>query len=212
MPGRAAYMDGRRGSSSMRLNFAGVPEQDIREGIRRIGRGVRDQLGLLGTLTGSPVAPSNGRRQEADSGTAARRARGGWRRGARAAGRRRQAPPPARTARRHAAAAIDERSPPGRGPQGRPLARAQRLAALGRPGPGRRCTGLGHEVVAIDVGETFVPELLERERPRSRSSRCTAAKGRTGPSRRCWRRCRSPTPAPGRRPACAPPTRCWPSS
>ena len=32
VPGRAAYVDGRRGSSSMRLNFAGVPEQDIREG------------------------------------------------------------------------------------------------------------------------------------------------------------------------------------
>ncbi|HTY95748.1 MAG TPA: PLP-dependent aminotransferase family protein [Solirubrobacteraceae bacterium] len=58
VPGRAAYMDGRRGSSSMRLNFAGVPEQDIREGIRRIGRGVRDQLGLLGTLSGSPGVPS----------------------------------------------------------------------------------------------------------------------------------------------------------
>jgi len=42
VPGRAAYMDGRRGSSSMRLNFAGVGEQDIREGIRRIGRSVRE--------------------------------------------------------------------------------------------------------------------------------------------------------------------------
>ena len=53
VPGRAAYMDGRSGSSSMRLNFAGVPEQDIREGVRRIGKAVREQLGLLGTLTGS---------------------------------------------------------------------------------------------------------------------------------------------------------------
>ena len=61
VPGRAAYMDGQRGSSSMRLNFAGVPEQDIREGIRRIGRGVRDQLGLLGTLTGSSAVQSTGR-------------------------------------------------------------------------------------------------------------------------------------------------------
>ena len=32
VPGRAAYMDGRSGSSSMRLNFAGVPDEDIREG------------------------------------------------------------------------------------------------------------------------------------------------------------------------------------
>jgi 2-aminoadipate transaminase len=58
VPGRAAYMDGRRGSSSMRLNFAGVPDEDIREGIRRIGKVVREQLGLYGTLTGS--APAQG--------------------------------------------------------------------------------------------------------------------------------------------------------
>ncbi len=56
VPGRAAYMDGRSGASSMRLNFAGVPDEDIREGIRRIGRAMREQLGLLGSLTGSPPA------------------------------------------------------------------------------------------------------------------------------------------------------------
>ncbi|HEY4897792.1 MAG TPA: PLP-dependent aminotransferase family protein [Solirubrobacteraceae bacterium] len=53
VPGRAAYMDGRSGSSSMRLNFAGVPDADIRDGIARIGRAVREQVGLLGSLTGS---------------------------------------------------------------------------------------------------------------------------------------------------------------
>jgi 2-aminoadipate transaminase len=58
VPGRAAYMDGRRGSSSMRLNFAGVPDEDIREGIRRIGRIMSGDTGLLGTLTGSPPARS----------------------------------------------------------------------------------------------------------------------------------------------------------
>ena len=58
VPGRAAYLDG-RGASSMRLNFAGVPEEDIREGIRRIGKVVREQVGLFGTLTGAePAAPS----------------------------------------------------------------------------------------------------------------------------------------------------------
>jgi 2-aminoadipate transaminase len=58
VPGRAAYLDG-RGGSSMRLNFAGVPEPDIREGIRRIGKVVREQVGLFGTLTGAkPAAPS----------------------------------------------------------------------------------------------------------------------------------------------------------
>jgi 2-aminoadipate transaminase len=59
VPGRAAYMDGRRGSSSMRLNFAGVDEADIREGIRRIGKVVRQQLGLYGSLTGSGTRSEN---------------------------------------------------------------------------------------------------------------------------------------------------------
>jgi 2-aminoadipate transaminase len=53
VPGRAAYMDGVSGASSMRLNFAGVPDDDIREGIRRIGRVLAQQVGLLGTLSGS---------------------------------------------------------------------------------------------------------------------------------------------------------------
>jgi 2-aminoadipate transaminase len=54
VPGRAAYMDGRRGSSSMRLNFAGVPDEDIREGVRRIGKIMGGDTGLLDALTGSP--------------------------------------------------------------------------------------------------------------------------------------------------------------
>jgi 2-aminoadipate transaminase len=65
VPGRAAYMDGARGSSSMRLNFAGNPEQSIHEGIRRIGKTIRTQLDLLGSLSGtaaatatSPAAPA----------------------------------------------------------------------------------------------------------------------------------------------------------
>jgi 2-aminoadipate transaminase len=65
VPGRAAYVDGRRGSSSMRLNFAGVPEGDIREGVRRIGAAARDQIGLLGSLSGAasqrrPAEPASG--------------------------------------------------------------------------------------------------------------------------------------------------------
>ncbi|HEY1834304.1 MAG TPA: PLP-dependent aminotransferase family protein [Solirubrobacteraceae bacterium] len=51
VPGRAAYVDGRSGSSSMRLNFAGIPEERIHEGIRRIGKAIREQLGLLGSLS-----------------------------------------------------------------------------------------------------------------------------------------------------------------
>ena len=57
VPGRAAYVDG-RGGSSMRLNFSGVNEDDIREGIRRIGEVVREQVELYGTLTGA--TPSRG--------------------------------------------------------------------------------------------------------------------------------------------------------
>ncbi|MFI4992884.1 MAG: PLP-dependent aminotransferase family protein [Solirubrobacterales bacterium] len=51
VPGRSAYMDGRSGRNSMRLNFAGVPDDDIREGIARIGAIVGPDT--LGALTGS---------------------------------------------------------------------------------------------------------------------------------------------------------------
>ena len=57
VPGRAAYVDG-RGGSAMRLNFSGVDEDDIREGIRRIGEVVREQVALYGTLTGQ-AAPAD---------------------------------------------------------------------------------------------------------------------------------------------------------
>jgi 2-aminoadipate transaminase len=58
VPGRAAYLDG-RGGSSMRLNFSGNDEAAIREGVRRIGKVVAEQVGLYGTLTGA--APAGGR-------------------------------------------------------------------------------------------------------------------------------------------------------
>ena len=59
VPGRAAYVDG-RGGSSMRLNFSGVGEDEIREGIRRIGEVVREQVALYGTLTGARPAAAQG--------------------------------------------------------------------------------------------------------------------------------------------------------
>jgi 2-aminoadipate transaminase len=69
VPGRAAYVDG-RGGSSLRLNFSGVDEATIREGVRRIGGVVREQVGLYGTLTAgdaqgaplpqAPAAPDPG--------------------------------------------------------------------------------------------------------------------------------------------------------
>jgi 2-aminoadipate transaminase len=55
VPGRAAYLDG-RGGSEMRLNFSGVDEDAIREGVRRIGEVVREQVGLFSTLTGAEPA------------------------------------------------------------------------------------------------------------------------------------------------------------
>jgi 2-aminoadipate transaminase len=57
VPGAAAYLDG-RGHNAMRLNFSAVDEGDIREGVRRIGKVVAEQLALYGTLTGSEAKPA----------------------------------------------------------------------------------------------------------------------------------------------------------
>jgi 2-aminoadipate transaminase len=66
VPGEGAYMDG-RGRSSMRLNFSGVDEDEIREGVRRIGKIVQEQVDLYGTLTGEQKAPVSEAREEAAS-------------------------------------------------------------------------------------------------------------------------------------------------
>src|SRR5215216_424633 len=70
VPGRAAYLDG-RGGSSMRLNFAGVSEDDIREGVRRIGKVISEQVGLYGTLTRRDLGVSQAPADTADGPTAA---------------------------------------------------------------------------------------------------------------------------------------------
>ena len=65
VPGVAAFLDG-RGRNSMRLNFSGCDEDSIREGVRRIGEVVTEQMELYGTLTGEqrpgrpaePAAPT----------------------------------------------------------------------------------------------------------------------------------------------------------
>ncbi|HWH43566.1 MAG TPA: PLP-dependent aminotransferase family protein [Thermoleophilaceae bacterium] len=51
VPGEAAYLDG-RGRNEMRLNFSACSEDDLREGVRRIGKVVAEQVALYGTLTG----------------------------------------------------------------------------------------------------------------------------------------------------------------
>jgi 2-aminoadipate transaminase len=68
VPGRAAFVDGRRGASSMRLNFAGTPDGEIREGVRRIGKVVDEQVGLYGTLTGAAAPGADD--TDADPGAA----------------------------------------------------------------------------------------------------------------------------------------------
>src|SRR3954452_10431174 len=55
VPGAGAYLDG-RGRSSMRLNFSASGGDDIREGIRRIGEVIKEQVDLYGTLTGERKA------------------------------------------------------------------------------------------------------------------------------------------------------------
>jgi 2-aminoadipate transaminase len=66
VPGRQAYLDG-RGGSSMRLNFSGVGDDDIREGIRRIGKVIREQVELFGTLTGKAPAGAPPAEEEAQA-------------------------------------------------------------------------------------------------------------------------------------------------
>ena len=55
VPGSAAFLDG-RGHNAMRLNFSGSDEEAIREGVRRIGEVITEQVALYGTLTGEQAA------------------------------------------------------------------------------------------------------------------------------------------------------------
>jgi 2-aminoadipate transaminase len=75
VPGQAAYVDG-RGRSSMRLNFSAGDEDRIREGIRRIGRVVGEQVELYGALTrdgASPHMPTGEAEDMGGSGSRANR-------------------------------------------------------------------------------------------------------------------------------------------
>jgi len=56
VPGQAAYVDD-RGRHSMRLNFSGVSADEIREGVRRIGEVIDEQVELYGALTGEHRVP-----------------------------------------------------------------------------------------------------------------------------------------------------------
>jgi 2-aminoadipate transaminase len=63
VPGQAAYID-ERGRNSMRLNFSGVDDSEIREGIRRIGTVIAEQVELYEALTGERTAPAPAQEQE----------------------------------------------------------------------------------------------------------------------------------------------------
>jgi 2-aminoadipate transaminase len=63
VPGAAAYVDG-RGGSSMRLNFSNADSDSIREGIKRIGKVVREQISLYGTVTGERSKEVRGQTEE----------------------------------------------------------------------------------------------------------------------------------------------------
>jgi 2-aminoadipate transaminase len=66
VPGAGAYLDG-RGHSSLRLNFSASSEDEIREGIRRIGEVISEQIALYGTLTGEERSPVRVRRTPEDA-------------------------------------------------------------------------------------------------------------------------------------------------
>ena len=141
VPGRAAYVDG-RGGSEMRLNFSGSTDDSIREGVRRIGAVVQEQVGLYGTLTGAkPVPRPAATRRAATSRMAdvlplpARR---------RLRGRRHRAQFMTRVAVLKGGRSFERQVSLRSG--------ARVEAALER---------LGHDVVGIDVGGDLVPRLRE---------------------------------------------------
>ncbi len=183
VPGQAAYVDG-RGGNSMRLNFSGVGEDEIREGIRRIGKVIAEQVELYGALTGEQRLPGRASGVTEESGAEEnvlpfrKRARAG-----------------------------DE----GRGPQGRPVAGARGLAALRRRGSRTRWSGSATRSSRSTSAPTWSSGCAPSG-PTSPSSPCTGSAARTAPCRSCWRSSASPSPAPASRPARAAWTRCWPST
>ena len=186
VPGRAAYLDG-RGGSSMRLNFSG----------RRRGRPARgraaDRQGRAPSRSGST------RRSRAPS----RRPRGG-RRAARGAGggrpRRAAAPPRRRRAMSRVAVLAG----------GRSLERQVSLRSGARVRDALE--RLGHDVDRDRRRAGPRRAARPTSARTSPSSPCTGATARTGRCRRSSSSSACRTPPPARRPACAAWTRCWPST
>ena len=168
VPGRAAYADG-RGGHSMRLNFSGSTEDEIREGIRRIGGVVAEQVELYETITGEHQVARSSRDARGKP-----RTMGGD-----------VVPMPPRRRRRE-----------GRGAQGRAVARARGLAALRRPGRGRaRCARPRGRPDRRRRRAGLAP--ARRARPTSPSSPSTGPAARTARSRSCSRSSAIPYTGPG---------------
>jgi 2-aminoadipate transaminase len=71
VPGQSAYVEEGRGRSSMRLNFSGSSDEEIHEGVRRIGNVIAEQVELYGALTGElPAVPPPTARPEPEQGAA----------------------------------------------------------------------------------------------------------------------------------------------
>jgi 2-aminoadipate transaminase len=65
VPGQAAFV-AERGHNSMRLNFSGVEEEEIAEGVRRIGKVISEQVELYGALTGEQRLPGRADGEEVE--------------------------------------------------------------------------------------------------------------------------------------------------
>ena len=122
----------------MRLNFSGVGDEEIREGIRRIGNVIAEQVELYGTLTGDAAPASS----DAD----------GLRPDAGPSGERPAVPQGRREGGAVKVAVLKGGKSLERGVSLRSGARVEN--ALAR---------LGHEVVSLDVGADLVERLLAEQ-------------------------------------------------
>ncbi len=187
----------------MRLNFAGVPDEQIREGDqadrqgrRRAGRAVRDAHRVrCGTARGGPTG-ARGRRR----GRGGRRGDGGC---AAAATPRRREPAATAPGSMSEAPAGAARVAVLKG--GRSLERGVSLRSGAQVRT--RCSDSDTRRLAPTLAPSSSSSCVPPRRT-PRSSPCTAATARTAPCRSCCRRSAFPTPAQGPRPAFAAPTRC----
>ena len=220
VPGRAAYLDG-RGGSSMRLNFSGVAEDDIREGVRRIGKVVREQVGAVRHAhRRAPAPPGAPSRRPARRAGAGRRAASCPPRARRGAPRRRRRERGSRCSRAAARSSARSRCARARGSRTRSSASATRSSrSTSAPTWSSGCATSRPDVAFValhgrDGEDGTVQELLEiARRPLHRLGRLglhPLHRQGAGQARDARRRAsRRPTSSPSTRPrsaSSAPPT------